>query len=137
MRKRRIALGALTFTACSPVMMGDAGTTVDSGGPDAGRSDAGTDAGYDAGVPDAGRPDAGGCPCIGARTGRCLIPSDFPPDAAQYMVEAVCDCQYVPVFVCPDETDLRCSSWACHPERQKDGGSGVERTADGGFTCLC
>lgn len=132
MSKRRLALGALSFTACSPVMLMDGGASPpDSGAPDAGRSDAGTDAGYDAGRPDAG------CPCVSARTGRCLIPSDFPPDAAQYVIDSVCDCQYVSVLVCPDETDLRCMSWACHPGRVRDGGSGVERTADGGYTCLC
>ncbi|MBK7859048.1 MAG: hypothetical protein IPJ65_10605 [Archangiaceae bacterium] len=131
MPKRRLALSALSFAACSSPGAFDAGT-LDSGRPDAGRTDAGrTDAGYDAGT------DAGsGCPCVSFRTGRCLIPADFPPDAGQFLVEEACDCQFIPVFVCPDETDLRCPSWACHPRREEDGG-GVALQEDGGFECLC
>ena len=132
---RRLAWGAVSIASCTPVVVAgtDAGTDAgyDAGAPDAGTPDAGTrDAGYDAGTPDAG------CPCLGA-SGRCAIPPDFPPDAADFMVMEVCDCRFIPVFVCWDETDLRCPSWTCFPARVRDGGSGVELREDGGYDCLC
>jgi hypothetical protein len=139
MRRRRLVLGALAFTSCSPTAApqqpGDGGTA------DAG-SDAGTDAGTDAGY-DAGRHDPtldSGCRCASLRSdGGCPMPNDFPADAGSHevpdVVTAVCECQPNADVYCYDETSLRCSDLGCNPGKALDGG--VKLLLDGGIDCLC
>ena len=79
----------------------------------------GQDAGFDAGAPDAG----------------CMLPSDFPPDASAFVIDAVCNCPRTSVFHCYEEGGPQCSSWTCYP--QKATNNGYTFLPDGGVQCLC
>jgi hypothetical protein len=121
--KRRL-LGAVTFTAaaCTPAPE----PREDAGAHDAGRSDAGTDAGYGA--------DAG-CPCV-TDAGVCKVPADFPATEPSYVRDDICDCTpNNAVVFCYFETAARCANWACRPGKTADGG--LSRLSDGGVDCLC
>ena len=96
---------ALSSAGCSPA----------PAGKDAG-ADSGTDAGSDGGP-------------------GCILPSDFPPDAGAFLIDAVCNCPHVSLFHCYEEGGPRCFSWACYPEASADGG--YVSLADGGLQCLC
>jgi hypothetical protein len=140
MKRRRLVLSAFTVASCTPAAsMTDAGVDAgyDAGIPDAGPdsgSDGGLDAGFDAGPTDAGRTD-GGCACPRA-DGGCPVPPDFPPDASgTFFEQELCFCTENPVVFCYDETDARCSSWACNPGKAADGG--LLYLPDGGVECLC
>jgi hypothetical protein len=118
----------LAVVSLSPACSGP--STADSGVPDSGpTTDAGSDAGYDAGV------DAGS-------DGGCTLPSDFPPDAAQYERFSACFCQTeggAHPFV---EGGPRCTyfgsstvTWTCCLMKAADGGY-VPRS-DGRVECFC
>ena len=149
---------ALSSASCSaPTTPPEDAGIVDAGGFDGGTVDAG---GVDAGGIDAGGVDAGGVDAglrDGGTDGGCLLPSDFPPDASNYEISAVCNCVESSFSRCHEEGGPRCSSWGCYPGKSPDGGyvymfyparyadGGYVRTADGGYdysvdagiSCVC